>query len=50
MAYRIAPYTKEETPVTTQTAAGPTTEERLAKLESMLNNMSNDGGKFSGLL
>ena len=53
MAYRITPYTKEETPTTTQTAAAPSTEERLAKLETLLsnlNNNTNEGGKFSGLL
>lgn len=53
MAYRIAPYTKEETPTNTQTAAATSTEERLAKLETLLNNLNNntnEGGKFNGLL
>ena len=48
MAYRISPYTKEET---AQTAPGPSLEERMAKLEAMLNsNNQNEGGKFNGLL
>lgn len=52
MAYRIAPYTKEETSTNTQTAAVPSTEERLAKIETLLNNLNttNEGGKFNGLL
>lgn len=52
MAYRIAPYTKEETSANTQTAAVPSTEERLAKIETLLNNLNttNEGGKFNGLL
>lgn len=52
MAYRIAPYTKEETSANTQNAAVPSTEERLAKIETLLNNLNttNEGGKFNGLL
>ena len=56
MAYRVAPYTKEETPSTTQstsTAAAPPNdgmEQRLSKIEEMLNNLTNNGGKFNGLL
>ena len=49
MAYRISPYTKEEN--NTQAAPAPSTfEERLTKLETLLTNLTNDGGKFNGLL
>ena len=55
MAYRVLPYTKEETTSTpTQTAAGPQNdimEQRLAKIETILKNIAtNEGGKFDGLL
>lgn len=56
MAYRVTPYTKEESPSTmenTQTAPTPsnnTTEQRLDKIEAMLQNLTNNGGKFNGLL
>ena len=56
MAYRVVPYTKEETTPTTQstsTAPAPSNEgmeQRLAKIEEMLNNLTNNGGKFNGLL
>ena len=53
MAYRVTPYTKEETPVSTQTAADdPNTDlaERLTKLEHMLTKLTDEGGKFNGLL
>ena len=53
MAYRVLPYTKEENQSSTQTAAVPSTEERLAKIETLLNNLNNttnEGGKFNGLL
>ena len=52
MAYRVVPYTKEET-TPTQTAPTPsneTMEARLSKIEEMLNNITNAGGKFNGLL
>ena len=53
MAYRIAPYTKDA-PVQTQASAAEEVnplEQRLAKLEQMLlNNNTNEGGKFNGLL
>jgi hypothetical protein len=53
MAYRIAPYTKDA-PAQTQTPAAEEVnplEQRLAKLEQMLlNNNTNEGGKFNGLL
>ena len=48
MAYRISPYTKEETTPITPSASS--LEERMAKLEAMLNNTSSEGGKFNGLL
>ena len=55
MAYRVLPYTKEETTSTpTQTAAVPQNdamEQRLAKIETILKNIAtNEGGKFDGLL
>lgn len=56
MAYRVTPYTKEESQSTmenTQTAPTPsnnTTEQRLDKIEAMLQNLTNNGGKFNGLL
>lgn len=52
MAYRILPYTKEESQPNTQNAAAPSTEERLAKIETLLSNLNNtnEGGKFNGLL
>ena len=51
MAYRVTPYTKEETaPTPPSTPSSPTMEERMTKLESMLTNLTNEGGKFNGLL
>ena len=55
MAYRVLPYTKEETTSTpTQTAAVPQNdvmEQRLTKIETILKNLAiNEGGKFDGLL
>lgn len=50
MAYRVAPYAKEEPVQTAPTASASTTEERLAKIESLLSGMTNEGGKFNGLL
>jgi hypothetical protein len=50
MAYRITPYTKEETTSTPSTPSSPTMEERMAKLETMLTNLTSEGGKFNGLL
>lgn len=48
MAYRVTPYTKEEAP----TPTAPSLEERMAKLESLLTNLTNtsEGEKFNGLL
>ena len=51
MAYRVTPYTKEETP--TQLApAQPqdSMEQRLAKMEALLTKLTDNGGKFDGLL
>ena len=50
MAYRIAPYTKEENAPTEPAPAPSNLEERLAKLETILTNLTNEGGKFNGLL
>ena len=49
MAYRVTPYTKEEA---TQQVEAPKEglEERMSKLENLLNNLAKDGGKFNGLL
>lgn len=49
MAYRVTPYTKEEAP---PTPTAPSLEERMAKLESLLTNLTStsEGGKFNGLL
>ena len=49
MAYRVTPYTKEET---SPTPTAPSLEERMAKLENLLTNLTNtsEGGKFNGLL
>lgn len=52
MAYRITPYAKEE-PVPVEQKQTPTPnplEERLARLETMLTNLTDNGGKFNGLL
>ena len=53
MAYRVTPYTKEENPqVSTPTQSVSPLEERIAKLENLLTNLTNtnEGGKFNGLL
>jgi hypothetical protein len=50
MAYRVTPYTKEETAPTQSAPETPNLEERLTKLETLLTNMTNEGGKFNGLL
>lgn len=50
MAYRVLPYTKEETVAPTQTVPAPNFEERLSKLETLLTQATNEGGKFNGLL
>lgn len=51
MAYRVLPYTKEDTP--TNTAASPPQEDmsvRLEKLEQAIKSLTENGGKFNGLL
>lgn len=49
MAYRIAPYTKEE--ADQPAAEGNSYEERLLKLEEAVKAITNNnGGKFNGLL
>jgi hypothetical protein len=50
MAYRVTPYTKEEPIQKESTPQVNPLEERLARLETTLANLSNDGGKFNGLL
>lgn len=55
MAYRVLPYTKEETPTQTNTssAAVPSQNEmgrRLEKIEAALKSLAENGGKFDGLL
>ena len=53
MAYRVTPYTKEENPqVPTPMQSVSPLEERIAKLENLLTNLTNtnEGGKFNGLL
>lgn len=55
MAYRVLPYTKEETSTqtNTQSAAGSPrdgTEQRLEKIEAALKTLVVNGGKFDGLL
>lgn len=50
MAYRVLPYTKEEqTPKEPNPITSPL-EERITKLETLLGNLTNEGGKFNGLL
>lgn len=48
MAYRVSPYAKEESAPVSSPAQ--TMEDRLSKIETMLNSMANEGGKFNGLL
>lgn len=55
MAYRVVPYTKDDTPLKEQAQNNQNNqkdplEERLSRIENMLNNLSTDGGKFNGLL
>lgn len=51
MAYRVTPYTKEETlPEQTNTQSDNSLEERLSRMEKILTNLTADGGKFNGLL
>ena len=51
MAYRVLPYTKEDT--NTNTATSPPQEDmsvRLEKLEQAIKSLTENGGKFNGLL
>ena len=55
LAYRVLPYTKEETPTQTNasSAAGPSGTdlgERLDRLERTIKTLAENGGKFDGLL
>lgn len=50
MPYRVVPYNKEETPSPPKEVQTNTTEERLNKIEKILLNLTNEGGKFDGLL
>ena len=52
MAYRVTPYTREESaPAEQKQAPTPNPlEERLTRLETMLTNLTDNGGKFNGLL
>lgn len=50
MAYRVTPYTKEEPALKEPTPQTNPLEERLTRLENILNNLSTEGGKFNGLL
>ena len=55
MAYRVLPYTKEETPTQTNTSSaadpsGTGLGERLDRLERTLKSLTENGGKFDGLL
>lgn len=52
MAYRVTPYAREESaPAEQKQAPTPNPlEERLARLETMLTNLTDNGGKFNGLL
>lgn len=50
MAYRIAPYAKEEAAVKDAPPQPNPLEERLTRLENLLNNLTPEGGKFNGLL
>ena len=52
MAYKIAPYSKEQTPTQTEPSHQESNpmEDRISRLEAMLTNLTKDGGKFNGLL
>ncbi len=52
MAYKIAPYSKEQsvpTPAVEEAPKDPM-EDRISRLENLLTNLTKDGGKFNGLL
>lgn len=53
MAYKIAPYSKEQstsTPVDTEETTKDPMEDRISRLENLVTNITKDGGKFNGLL
>ena len=50
MAYRVKPYTKDDTEIGTMAQQQSPLEDRLTKLENMLNILTEKGGKFDGLL
>lgn len=50
MAYRIAPYAKEEATAKDVPPQPNPLEERLIRLENLLSNLTPEGGKFNGLL
>ena len=55
MAYRVLPYTKEEAPMQTNTSNAATSPQdemgrRLEKIEAALKTLTENGGKFDGLL
>jgi hypothetical protein len=50
MPYRIVPYTKEEAAAKDVPPQPNPLEERLTRLENLLNNLTPEGGKFNGLL
>lgn len=50
MPYRVVPYNKEEEPPAQKEMQLASTEERLDKIEKILLNLTNEGGKFDGLL
>ena len=52
MAYRVLPYTKEETPTQSKAADSSGTDlgERIGRLEQAIKSLAENGGKFDGLL
>lgn len=53
MAYRVLPYTKEDNDTPTQNAAAQPQDDmgqRLEKIEQTLKNLTENGGKFNGLI
>ena len=53
MAYRVLPYTREGNDTSTQNAAAQPQDDmgqRLEKIEQTLKNLTENGGKFNGLI
>lgn len=53
MAYRVLPYTRETNETPTQSAAAQPQDDmgqRLEKIEQALKNLTENGGKFNGLI